>query len=55
MSHHLDTLLARQNGRLHIDDLFVFPGDRSTVFIMDVNSTITGPDVQRGRPCSCTP
>src|ERR1700753_3647116 len=48
MSHHLDTPLARQNGRLYIDDLYVFPGDRSTVFVMDVNSTITGPDVQRG-------
>ena len=48
MSHHLDTPLARQNGQLYIDDLYVFPGDRSTVFIMDVNSTVTGPDVQRG-------
>ena len=48
MSHHLDTPLARQNGRLYIDDLYVFPGPRSTVFVMDVNSTITGPDVQRG-------
>jgi hypothetical protein len=48
MSHHLDTPLARQNGRLYIDDLYVFPGNRSTVFVMDVNSTITGPDVQRG-------
>ena len=48
MSHHLDTPLAPQNGQLYIDDLYVFPGDRSTVFIMDVNSTITGPDVQRG-------
>jgi Domain of unknown function (DUF4331) len=48
MSHHLDTPLARQNGRLYIDDLFVFPGHHSTVFIMDVNSTITGPDVQHG-------
>jgi hypothetical protein len=48
MSHHLDTPLARQNGQLYIDDLYVFSGDRSTVFIMDVNSTITGPDVQRG-------
>jgi Domain of unknown function (DUF4331) len=48
MSHHLDTPLARQNGRLYIDDLFVFPGDHSTVVVMDVNSTITGPDVQRG-------
>ncbi|HUA29966.1 MAG TPA: DUF4331 family protein [Streptosporangiaceae bacterium] len=48
MSHHLDTPLARQNGRLYVDDLYVFPGDHSTVFVMDVNSTITGPDVQRG-------
>ncbi len=48
MSHHLDTPLARQNGQLYIDDLFAFPGDHSTVFIMDVNSTITGPDVQPG-------
>jgi len=48
MSHHLDTPLARQNGQLYIDDLYVFPGDHSTVFVMDVNSTITGPDVQPG-------
>ena len=48
MSHHLDTPLAHQNGQLYIDDLYVFPGTRSTVFVMDVNSTITGPDVQRG-------
>src|SRR4030095_8011219 len=48
MSHHLDTPLAPQNGTRSIDDLYVFPGDRSTVLIMDVNSTITGPDVQRG-------
>jgi Domain of unknown function (DUF4331) len=48
MSHHLDTPLARQNGQLYIDDLYVFPGNHSTVFVMDVNSTITGPDVQAG-------
>jgi hypothetical protein len=48
MSHHLDTPLAPQNGQLYLDDLYVFAGDRSTVFIMDVNSTITGPDVQPG-------
>ena len=48
MSHHLDTPLASQNGQLYIDDLYVFAGDRSTVFVMDVNSTITGPDVQPG-------
>jgi hypothetical protein len=48
MSHHLDTPLASQNGQLYIDDLYVFAGDRSTMLIMDVNSTITGPDVRRG-------
>lgn len=48
MSHHLDTPLARQNGRLYIDDLYVFPGDRGTILVMDVNSTITGPDIQPG-------
>ena len=48
MSHHLDTPLAHENGQLYIDDLYVFSGDRSTVLIMDVNSTITGPDVQPG-------
>jgi Domain of unknown function (DUF4331) len=48
MSHHLDTPLAAQNGQLYIDDLYVFPGHHSTVFVMDVNSTVTGPDVQPG-------
>ena len=48
MSHHLDTPLARQNGQLYIDDLYVFPGNSSTVFIMDVNSTITGVYAQPG-------
>jgi hypothetical protein len=48
MSHHLDTPLASQNGQLYIDDLYVFPSNGSTVFVMDVNSTITGPDVQPG-------
>jgi Domain of unknown function (DUF4331) len=42
MSHHLDTPLAAKNGQLYIDDLYVFSGDASTVFIMDVNSNITG-------------
>ena len=42
MSHHLDTPLASRNGQLYIDDLFVFPGQGSTVFVMNVNSNITG-------------
>jgi hypothetical protein len=48
MSHHLDTPLASQNGQLYIDDLYVFPGEGSTVFVMDVNSTITGVHVKPG-------
>jgi len=48
MSHHLDTPLAAQNGQLYIDDLYVFSGDGSTVFIMDVNSNITGVHVKLG-------
>jgi hypothetical protein len=42
MSHHLDTPLASQNGQLYLDDLYIFSGDESTVFIMDLNSNITG-------------
>jgi Domain of unknown function (DUF4331) len=42
MSHHLDTPLAAQTGQLYIDDLYVFPGEDSTVFIMDVNSNVNG-------------
>jgi Domain of unknown function (DUF4331) len=48
MSHHLDTPLAAQNGQLYIDDLFVFKGERGTVFVMDVNSSITGDDIKYG-------
>jgi Domain of unknown function (DUF4331) len=42
MSHHLDTPLAAQTGQLYLDDLYVFPGPGSTVFIMDVNSNVNG-------------
>ncbi|GCE21912.1 DUF4331 family protein [Dictyobacter kobayashii] len=48
MSHHLDTPLARQNGQLFIDDLYVFNGNHSTVFVMDVNSNITEAHIQPG-------
>lgn len=48
MSHHLDTPLAAQGGQLYIDDLFVFNGDRATVFVMDVNSSVTKADIKRG-------
>ena len=42
MSHHLDTPLAAQTGQLFLDDLYVFPGEGSTVLIMDVNSNVNG-------------
>lgn len=42
MSHHLDTPLAAQIGQLLTDDLYVFPGEGSTVFVMDVNSNVNG-------------
>ena len=48
MSHHLDTPLASQNGQLYIDDLYVFETNGSTVFVMDVNSTVTEPNVKPG-------
>jgi hypothetical protein len=48
MSHHLDTPLARENGRLYIDDLYVFGTEGSTALVMTVNSTITGPDITPG-------
>jgi hypothetical protein len=42
MSHHLDTPLAGQTGQLYLDDLYVFPGEASTVLVMDVNSNVNG-------------
>jgi len=42
MSHHLDTPLASQTGQLYLDDQYVFPGDGSTLLIMDVNSNVNG-------------
>jgi Domain of unknown function (DUF4331) len=48
MSHHLDTPLAAQSGQLFIDDLFVFPGEGSTVLVMDVNSDVNGAHAEPG-------
>lgn len=42
MSHHLATPLAGKTGQLYIDDMYVFCGEGTTVFIMNVNSTVTG-------------
>jgi hypothetical protein len=48
MSHHLDTPLAAQTGQLYLDDLYVFPGDASTVLVMNVNSDVNGKHSEPG-------
>jgi hypothetical protein len=48
MSHHLDTPLAAQSGQLYLDDLYVFPGEASTVLVMDVNSDVNGKHSEPG-------
>jgi hypothetical protein len=48
MSHHLDTPLAAKTGQLFIDDLYVFPGEASTVLVMDVNSDVNGMHAEPG-------
>jgi Domain of unknown function (DUF4331) len=48
MSHHLDTPRAAQTGQLYLDDLYVFPGDNSTVLVMDVNSDVNGLHTEPG-------
>lgn len=48
MSHHLDTPLAAKTGQLFIDDLYVFRGETGTVFVMDVNSDVTGVHAKPG-------
>ncbi len=40
MSHHLDSPAARKDVRLDISDLYVFRGERGTVFVMNVNHSI---------------
>ncbi len=42
LSHHLDTPEAAERGQLFLDDLFVFDGEQGTVFVVDVNTTVTG-------------
>lgn len=43
MSHHLDSPLARQDIRLDVTDLYVFRGEKGTVFAIDVCHSIAGP------------
>ena len=42
MSHHLDSPIARQDVRLDITDLYVFRGERGTVFAINVCHSIIG-------------
>jgi len=48
MSHHLDSPLARQDVRLDITDLYVFRGEMGTVFVLNVNNSISGPTAPQG-------
>src|SRR5208337_1157378 len=42
MSHHLDSPIARQDVRLDITDLYVFRGEKGTVFLINVCHSIAG-------------
>ncbi|GIH25778.1 hypothetical protein Aph01nite_40880 [Acrocarpospora phusangensis] len=48
MSHHLDSPLARQDPRLDITDLYVFRGERGTVFVTGHSHSFAGQDIPRG-------
>jgi len=55
MSHHLDSPLARQDVRLDISDLYVFRGERGTVFTMNVNHSIAPEITGRTDPAGFHP
>ena len=48
MSHHLDCPQARADVRLDITDYYVFGGRAGTVFAVNVDPSIAGPDAPRG-------
>ncbi|GAA4595558.1 hypothetical protein GCM10023194_65360 [Planotetraspora phitsanulokensis] len=48
MSHHLDSPIARQDPRLDITDLYVFRGERGTVFVTNHSHSLAGDHVLRG-------
>ncbi|GAA0424414.1 hypothetical protein Acor_45250 [Acrocarpospora corrugata] len=48
MSHHLDSPLAKQDPRLDITDLYVFRGERGTVFVTNHSHSSAGLDIPRG-------
>lgn len=48
MSHHLDSPAALRDVRLDITDFYVFRGERGTVFVVNVNNSISGPEAPQG-------
>ncbi|QUQ65822.1 DUF4331 family protein [Kutzneria sp. CA-103260] len=50
MSHHLDSPIARQDARLDITDVYLFRGERGTVFVMNVSHSLAGQDVRGFHP-----
>jgi hypothetical protein len=42
MSHHLDSSLAREDSRLDLTDLFLFPGEQGLTMVMNLNSSAHG-------------
>ena len=48
MSHHLDSPQARADVRLDITDYYVFRGQTGTVFALNVDPSIAGPNAPRG-------
>jgi hypothetical protein len=50
MSHHLDSPIARADVRLDITDVYLFRGERGTVFVMNVGHSLAGQDVRGFHP-----
>ena len=48
MSHHLNSPIARQDIRLDITDVYLFRGERGTVFVINVCHSIAGPIASPG-------
>lgn len=55
MSHHLDGPVSREDVRLDITDLYLFRGERGTVFAMDVNHSSAPQVTGRQDPPGCHP
>src|SRR4051794_3627914 len=50
MSHHLNSPIARADVRLDITDVYLFRGERGTVFVMNVGHSLAGQDVRGFHP-----